>query len=57
MLTHGDSIDKLGTDFKAVATSNNIVAAIANDKLQLYGLQFHPEVSFKFEIKQKNLIL
>ena len=44
LLTHGDSIDKVGDGFKVVATSSGLVAAIANDKLRLYGLQFHPEV-------------
>ncbi|XP_050731717.1 GMP synthase [glutamine-hydrolyzing]-like [Eriocheir sinensis] len=44
LLTHGDSIDKVAEGFKVVATSGNLVAAIANDKLRLYGLQFHPEV-------------
>ena len=44
LLTHGDSIDKIAESFKAVAHSNNIIAGISNDKLRLYGLQFHPEV-------------
>lgn len=44
LLTHGDSIDKVADGFKVVATSGNIIAAIANDKLRLYGVQFHPEV-------------
>ncbi|KAG0722284.1 GMP synthase [glutamine-hydrolyzing] [Chionoecetes opilio] len=43
LLTHGDSIDKVAEGFKVVATSGNIIAAVANDKLRLYGLQFHPE--------------
>uniref|UniRef100_A0A0A9X3L7 GMP synthase (glutamine-hydrolyzing) n=2 Tax=Lygus hesperus TaxID=30085 RepID=A0A0A9X3L7_LYGHE len=61
LLTHGDSIDKVAESFKPVAQSGNLIAGIANDKLQLYGLQFHPEVdltthgkemlhSFLFEI-------
>ncbi|XP_068234792.1 GMP synthase [glutamine-hydrolyzing] isoform X2 [Palaemon carinicauda] len=44
LLTHGDSIDKVADGFKVVGTSGNIVAAIANDKQRLYGVQFHPEV-------------
>ena len=45
MLTHGDSIDKIGDNFKIVGrSSSNIVAAISNDKSRLYGVQFHPEV-------------
>lgn len=61
LLTHGDSIEKVAETFKPIAHSNNIIAGIANDKLRLYGLQFHPEVdlttngkamlhSFLFEI-------
>ncbi|XP_014252727.1 GMP synthase [glutamine-hydrolyzing] isoform X2 [Cimex lectularius] len=44
LLTHGDSIDKVAESFKIVAQSGSIVAGIANDKLRLFGLQFHPEV-------------
>lgn len=44
LLTHGDSIDKVADGFKVVGTSGNIIAAIANDKLRIYGVQFHPEV-------------
>ncbi|XP_073989483.1 GMP synthase burgundy [Rhodnius prolixus] len=44
LLTHGDSIDKVAESFKIAAHSGNLVAGIANDKLRLYGLQFHPEV-------------
>lgn len=32
-------------DFKVIATSNNIIVAISNDMLKLYGVQFHPEVT------------
>ncbi|BES89506.1 GMP synthase [Nesidiocoris tenuis] len=45
LLTHGDSIDKVAESFKIVAQSGNLIAGIANDKLRLYGLQFHPEVN------------
>ena len=45
LLTHGDSIDKLAEGFRVVGKSGNITAAIANEKLRIYGLQFHPEVS------------
>lgn len=44
LLTHGDSIEKVAESFQIVAKSQNIVAAIANYKLRLYGVQFHPEV-------------
>ncbi|XP_076039553.1 GMP synthase burgundy isoform X2 [Oratosquilla oratoria] len=44
LMTHGDSIDKVGDNLKVTGTSGNIIAAIANDKHRLYGVQFHPEV-------------
>lgn len=44
LLTHGDSIEKVAETFRVIAQSRNFVAGIANDKLRLYGLQFHPEV-------------
>lgn len=44
LLTHGDSIHKVADQFKVVAKSSNFVAGIANEKMRLYGVQFHPEV-------------
>lgn len=44
LLTHGDSVAKVAEGFKAVATSGDIIAAIGNDQLRIYGVQFHPEV-------------
>jgi len=44
LLTHGDSVSRVADSFRVVGRSGNIVAAIANDKLRLYGVQFHPEV-------------
>lgn len=44
LLTHGDSIDKLGENFKQIAQSSSFCAGICNEKLNLYGVQFHPEV-------------
>jgi GMP synthase (glutamine-hydrolysing) len=44
LLTHGDCIERVADTFRLVATSNNFIVGIANDKLRLYGLQFHPEV-------------
>lgn len=49
LLTHGDSIEILGNGLQIGAmSSNNIVAAIYNEKLKIYGVQFHPEVSLFF---------
>jgi len=45
LLTHGDSLEKIGDNFKVTGrSSNNVVAAISNEKNRLYGVQFHPEV-------------
>ncbi|XP_046672222.1 GMP synthase [glutamine-hydrolyzing] isoform X2 [Homalodisca vitripennis] len=44
LLTHGDSIEKVAETFRVIAQSRNFITGIANDKLRLYGLQFHPEV-------------
>ena len=44
LLTHGDSIDELAESCCAIAHSGSLVAAIQHSSLQIYGLQFHPEV-------------
>ena len=44
LLTHGDSIGKVAPGFRVVAKSGAIVAALADDKRRIYGVQFHPEV-------------
>ena len=44
-MSHGDSINQLPNNFFQVAhTDNTSHAAIANEKKNLYGVQFHPEV-------------
>lgn len=44
-MSHGDHVTKLPKGFTTTATSGNIICAIEDAKRQLYGLQFHPEVS------------
>ncbi|KAK5641448.1 hypothetical protein RI129_009995 [Pyrocoelia pectoralis] len=44
LLTHGDSIDKIADNFRSIAQSSSFCAGIYNEKLHLYGVQFHPEV-------------
>ena len=44
LLTHGDSVEKVPSALKTVATSGHIVAALAHTSKQQFGLQFHPEV-------------
>ncbi len=44
-MSHGDYVSKLPKDFIAIGHTNNTpMAAIADEKRNLYGLQFHPEV-------------
>lgn len=45
LLTHGDSVQKVGERFRVGAqSSNHLIAAIYNEQMRLYGVQFHPEV-------------
>ena len=44
--SHGDRLVKLPNGFRAIASTENAdFAVIENSERQLYGLQFHPEVS------------
>jgi len=44
-MSHGDSINQLPSNFFQIAhTDNTSHAAIANEKQNLFGVQFHPEV-------------
>jgi GMP synthase (glutamine-hydrolysing) len=44
-MSHGDSVEKLPSEFAPTASTRNTkIAAMANSKKGLYGLQFHPEV-------------
>uniref|UniRef100_A0A336KDS9 GMP synthase (glutamine-hydrolyzing) n=1 Tax=Culicoides sonorensis TaxID=179676 RepID=A0A336KDS9_CULSO len=53
LLTHGDSIDKIGNKLQVGAvSSNDIIASIYNDTLRIYGVQFHPEVDLSQNGKQ-----
>jgi len=44
-MNHNDYVCKLPRGFKSIASSNDCEnAAMANEELKLYGVQFHPEV-------------
>lgn len=48
-MSHGDEIVEVPQNFRCVARSHaGAVAAIENPTLNLYGLQFHPEVTHTF---------
>lgn len=44
LMSHGDSVADAAKGFRITATSGDIVAAISNPGLCIYGVQFHPEV-------------
>ena len=44
LLTHRDSVEELAECCHAIAHSGSLIAAIQHNSLQIYGLQFHPEV-------------
>lgn len=49
-MSHGDSIVKLPDGFRVVGSTDSLrVAAIADEKKKIYGLQFHPEVHHTVE--------
>ena len=44
-MSHGDRTEAMPPEFKILAsTENSPIAVMGNDKLKLYGIQFHPEV-------------
>ena len=44
-MSHGDKLDRMPAGFERIAhTTNAPVAAIADPKRRIYGVQFHPEV-------------
>ncbi|KAA3631988.1 MAG: glutamine-hydrolyzing GMP synthase [Calditrichaeota bacterium] len=52
-MSHGDSIVALPNGFEVVGSTDSLdVAAIADPKRHLYGLQFHPEVHHSDEGKK-----
>ncbi len=45
-MSHGDLVTEIPEDFKIICSTENCpIAGIGNDERQLYGLQFHPEVT------------
>jgi len=44
-MSHGDSIGELPQTFSLVAQSENFVAAAKHNQKDIYGIQFHPEVT------------
>ena len=44
-MSHGDSIEKPGEGFEIIAVSEHHTAAVFNPVKNIYGIQFHPEVT------------
>jgi GMP synthase (glutamine-hydrolysing) len=45
-MSHGDKVSAIPKGFKICSNTKDVeVVAIANEKKQIYGIQFHPEVS------------
>jgi GMP synthase (glutamine-hydrolysing) len=44
-MSHGDHAETLAPGFRVTATTNNAVAAIADDDRKIWAVQFHPEVA------------
>ena len=45
-MSHSDSVSRLPKGFKSIAKTNDCsIAAMANTEKNIYGLQFHPEVT------------
>lgn len=45
-MSHGDKVEKIPEGFEVIAkTTNTAYAAIANHSKEIYGVQFHPEVT------------
>ena len=44
-MSHGDEVSEPPEGFAVIAKSGEVIAAMADEKRQLYGVQFHPEVA------------
>lgn len=44
-MSHGDHVSTPPKGFEVTAKSGDMIAAMENEDLKIYGLQFHPEVS------------
>ncbi len=52
-MSHGDTITQVGADYQILASTDSVkVAAFSHQKLPVYGIQFHPEVTHSTEGKQ-----
>ncbi|AWD32448.1 Glutamine-hydrolyzing GMP synthase [Candidatus Kinetoplastibacterium sorsogonicusi] len=53
LMSHGDKVTEIPDNFEIIASSKNCpIAAIEDSKRNIYGLQFHPEVTDTISGKQ-----
>lgn len=52
LMSHQDEIVTIAPGFKKCSSSDLITAAISNEKLKIYGVQFHPEVDLTINGKK-----
>lgn len=52
LLTHGDTVDKVGAGFRVIALSGKLIAGIEHQSKPWYGVQFHPEVDLSVNGKK-----
>lgn len=52
-MSHGDRVSELPPGFQVIASTDNApIAVMADESRQIYGLQFHPEVTHTLQGKQ-----
>ena len=45
LMSHTDYVSQMPEGFKVIGTTDNCTAAMENEELKFYGIQFHPEVN------------
>ncbi len=48
-MSHGDHVSKLADDFVSIAHTDSCIAACKHKSLDIYNLQFHPEVTHSLD--------
>ena len=51
-MSHEDAVVKIPPDFKIIASTNNSKLTIIENSKNIYGVQFHPEVTHKIMVNK-----